>query len=94
MQTQKWALHRLTCILPLTIDAGAGLESFKASNWFNIPGSLFGIVTGSIAQPIFEHKQLKTNYEVAKTATRAISHTVSSIGIECTNGCIQRIGSG
>jgi multidrug efflux system outer membrane protein len=50
----------------LTIDAGAGLESFKASNWFNIPGSLFGIVTGGIAQPIFDRKQLKTNYEVAK----------------------------
>ena len=50
----------------LTIDASAGLESFKASNWFNIPGSLFGIVTGGIAQPIFDHKQLKTNYQVAK----------------------------
>lgn len=50
----------------LNITAGAGLESFKASNWFNIPGSLFGLAAGTIAQPIFKRNQLKTNYEVAK----------------------------
>jgi multidrug efflux system outer membrane protein len=50
----------------LNITLGGGLESFKASNWFNIPGSLFGLAAGSIAQPIFKRKELKTNYEVAK----------------------------
>ena len=50
----------------LNITAGAGLESFKSSNWFNIPGSLFGLAAGTIAQPIFKRNQLKTNYEVAK----------------------------
>ncbi|RYF95552.1 MAG: efflux transporter outer membrane subunit [Chitinophagaceae bacterium] len=50
----------------LNITAGGGLESFKASNWFNIPGSLFGLAAGTIAQPIFKRNQLKTNYEVAK----------------------------
>ncbi|MFC0772901.1 efflux transporter outer membrane subunit [Terrimonas alba] len=50
----------------LNITAGGGLESFKASNWFNIPNSLFGLAAGSIAQPIFKRRQLKTDYEIAK----------------------------
>ncbi|KIC95854.1 efflux transporter outer membrane subunit [Flavihumibacter solisilvae] len=50
----------------LNISAGGGLESFKASNWFNMPGSLFGIAAGTIAQPVFQRRALKTAYEVAK----------------------------
>ena len=50
----------------LRITAQGGVNSFKASNWFNIPASLFGIVGGSLAQPLLDHKELKTNYEVAK----------------------------
>lgn len=50
----------------LNITAGGGLESFKASNWFNIPNSLFGLAAGSILQPVFRKKQLKTQFEVAK----------------------------
>ncbi|TCC97457.1 TolC family protein [Pedobacter psychroterrae] len=50
----------------LSITAGAGLNSFRASDWFNIPASLFGIVAGGITQPIFQRKQLKTQYELAK----------------------------
>jgi outer membrane protein, multidrug efflux system len=50
----------------LNITAVGGLETFTASNWFNIPGSLFGIAAGSIAQPVFNRRALKTNYEVAK----------------------------
>ncbi|MCX2486567.1 efflux transporter outer membrane subunit [Pedobacter sp. MR2016-24] len=49
----------------LTITANGGLNSFKSSNWFNIPGSLFGVVAGGIAQPVFQRKQLRTQYEVA-----------------------------
>lgn len=49
----------------LTISAQGGVDSFKASNWFNIPGSLFGVIAGSIAQPVFQRKQLRTQYEVA-----------------------------
>ena len=29
----------------ISLTAGTGLESFKASNWFNIPNSLFGLAT-------------------------------------------------
>jgi len=50
----------------LRITAQGGVNSFKASNWFNIPASLFGIVGGSLVQPLLDHKELKTNFEVAK----------------------------
>ncbi|MNK05938.1 Outer membrane protein OprM precursor [compost metagenome] len=50
----------------LSITASAGLNSFKASNWFNIPASLFGVVAGGITQPLIQGRQLKTQYELAK----------------------------
>jgi NodT family efflux transporter outer membrane factor (OMF) lipoprotein len=50
----------------LNITAGGGLESFKSSNWFNIPSSLFGLAAGTIAEPVFRRKELKTQFETAK----------------------------
>ncbi len=50
----------------LRITASGGLNSFKASNWFNIPASLFGAAAGGIVQPLLQKKQLKTDYELAK----------------------------
>ncbi len=50
----------------LTITAQGGLDAFKASNWFNIPASLFGAVAGGITQPLLEKKQRSTLYKVAK----------------------------
>jgi NodT family efflux transporter outer membrane factor (OMF) lipoprotein len=50
----------------LNITAGGGLESFKSSNWFNIPNSLFGLAAGTIVQPIFRRRELKTQFEIAK----------------------------
>jgi NodT family efflux transporter outer membrane factor (OMF) lipoprotein len=50
----------------LTITAQGGLDAIKASNWFNIPASLFGAVAGGIAQPLFAQKRLNTAYKVAK----------------------------
>ncbi|WP_285008536.1 TolC family protein [Pedobacter faecalis] len=50
----------------LSISASGGLNSLKASNWFNVPASVFGIVGGSITQPIFQRKELKTQFELAK----------------------------
>lgn len=50
----------------LVISASGGLNSFKASNWFNVPASLFGVVGGGITQPIFNRKELKTQFELAK----------------------------
>jgi len=50
----------------LVISATGGLNSFKASNWFNIPASLFGVVGGGITQPILQGRALKTQFELAK----------------------------
>jgi NodT family efflux transporter outer membrane factor (OMF) lipoprotein len=50
----------------LSITAAGGLNSFKASNWFNIPASLFGTVAGGLTQPLLNGKRLKTQYEIAK----------------------------
>ncbi|RYD89056.1 MAG: hypothetical protein EOP50_18075 [Sphingobacteriales bacterium] len=43
-----------------------GINAFKASNWFNIPASLFGIAAGSIVQPLLQKKRLRTAFELAK----------------------------
>ena len=50
----------------LVISASGGLNAFKASSWFNIPASLFGVVGGGITQPIFQRGALKTQFELAK----------------------------
>lgn len=49
----------------INITATGGLNTFKASNWFNIPASLFGVVAGGITQPLLQKRQLKTEYERA-----------------------------
>lgn len=50
----------------LTITAAGGINAFKATNWFNIPASLFATAVGGIAQPLFQRKELRTKYELAK----------------------------
>lgn len=50
----------------LVITANGGINSFKTSNWFNVPASLFGLVSGGITQPIFQRGQLKSQFELAK----------------------------
>jgi len=50
----------------LRITASGGINSFMANNWFNIPASLFGIVSGSLLQPLLDNKELSTQYKVAE----------------------------
>jgi len=50
----------------LRITASGGVNAIKASDWFNIPGSLFGIVGGSVLQPLLQRKELSTQYEIVK----------------------------
>jgi multidrug efflux system outer membrane protein len=52
----------------LSITAGGGLDAFKASNWFSIPNSLFGLLGGAVAEPILNGRALRTQYEEAKIA--------------------------
>lgn len=49
----------------LNITAGGGLNSFQSNNWFNMPASLFGLVTGSLAQPLLQGRKLKSQYRIA-----------------------------
>ncbi|GAA3924185.1 efflux transporter outer membrane subunit [Chitinophaga oryziterrae] len=50
----------------LTINGTGGLNSFKSSNWFAIPGSLFGNIAEGLAQPVFQRRKLRIQYEQAK----------------------------
>ena len=49
-----------------SITAQGGLNAYEFKNWFDIPGSLFGLATGSLTQPLLNGKQLKTQYEQSK----------------------------
>lgn len=50
----------------LTISLDGGVNALLPENWFDIPGSLFGMFIGGISNPIFNKRKLKTNYEIAK----------------------------
>lgn len=50
----------------LLISAQSGVNSFTASNWFNLPASLFGLVAGSVTQPLLQRRQLKTRHQLAQ----------------------------
>ncbi|ANI90704.1 hypothetical protein A9P82_09300 [Arachidicoccus ginsenosidimutans] len=53
----------------LNISAQGGLDAVDFKNWFNIPGSLFGAALGGITAPVFQGRQLKTQYRQAKIST-------------------------
>jgi len=50
----------------LSISLAGGLGAQLGKNWFNVPGALLGDVIGGITAPIFNRRELKTNFEVAK----------------------------
>lgn len=62
------AIHvaKMSMYPSLNITAQGGVNAFQISKWFSVPGSLFGMVTGALAQPILNGKQLKTQYEQSK----------------------------
>ncbi|MCX2574146.1 TolC family protein [Pedobacter sandarakinus] len=69
----------------LTITASGGVNSFKASNWFSMPASLFGLVSGGITQPIFQRGQLKSNLALAsidreKTVIQFRQSVINAVG--------------
>ena len=55
----------------LRITATGGLNAFTASDWFNVPASLFGLAAGALTEPVFRHRQLRTQWEVAKANREA-----------------------
>jgi len=76
-----------------TISASGGVESLKSSTWFNIPASLFGIANGSLLQPLFNQRELKTRYETAKIqrdqAALSFRQSVLSAVGEVSNALVQ-----
>lgn len=48
----------------LRITASGGLNSLEASDWFKTPVSLFGVVAGSVFQPVLQQKQMRTQYKL------------------------------
>jgi outer membrane protein TolC len=77
----------------LTITAGTGFESLKSSNWFNIPGSLFGLAGATLIQPILQGRQLKTQFEIAKQRREQVviqfRESVLTAGTEVSNALVQ-----
>jgi multidrug efflux system outer membrane protein len=77
----------------LTLTAGTGFESLKASNWFNIPGSLFGLAGAALVQPVLQGRQLKTQFEIAKLqreeAVIRFRQSVLTATMEVTNALVQ-----
>ncbi len=49
----------------LRISAQTGVNAFELSNWFTLPGSIFGNVLGGLTQPILNGRKIKTNYELS-----------------------------
>lgn len=62
----KVGINQANMYPALRLTASGGVNSFKASNWFSIPASLFGMAGASIFQPLLQHRELKTQYELAK----------------------------
>lgn len=58
----------------LKITAQGGLNAIKASNWFSIPASLFGTAAAAITQPIFNKRNIRSNYERALHLREATVH--------------------
>jgi multidrug efflux system outer membrane protein len=50
----------------LTVTAAGGVEAFKTSQWFTLPGSIFGVLQGALIQPVFQRGQLKAKYEQSR----------------------------
>jgi multidrug efflux system outer membrane protein len=77
----------------LNITASGGLNAFKASKWFTMPASLFFTAAGTIAQPVLQHRELKTKYEVSAIqrdeAVINFRQSVLNAGGEVVNALVQ-----
>ncbi|MCP1996096.1 TolC family protein [Flavobacterium sp. HSC-61S13] len=77
----------------LTLSANGGLLAFKASDWFNIPASVFGMVAGGISQPILQRRTIKTKYQIAlanrEKAVIKFRAAVLSAVTEVSNALVQ-----
>lgn len=72
----------------LTITAAGGFQSVSLKDWLNV-NSIFANVAGSLLQPIVNHRQIRTAYEVAKAqqqqALLRYEQTLLTAGNEVSN---------
>lgn len=77
----------------LNITTSGGVNAFKTNTWFSIPTSLFFSAGASIAQPVLQHRNLKTKYEVSAIqrdeAVITFRQTVLKAGGEVVNALVQ-----
>ncbi len=77
----------------LNLTAGTGFESIKSSNWFNIPGSLFGVAGATLIQPVLRGRQLRTQLEISRQqreqAVIRFRQSVLTAAIEVSNALVQ-----
>jgi len=60
------AINKAALYPSLVISPQGGWDNYIFSNWFNIPGSLFGMVVGGLTQPVFQRNKLKTAYRISE----------------------------
>jgi HAE1 family hydrophobic/amphiphilic exporter-1 len=60
------AINKAALYPSLVISPEGGWDNYIFKNWFNIPGSLFGMVVGGLTQPVFQRKKLKTAYRISE----------------------------
>ncbi len=58
----------------IKITGQGGLNAIKTSNWFSIPASLFGTATAGLTQPIFNKRNIRSNYQRALHQREATVH--------------------
>lgn len=72
----------------LTITAAGGFQSVELKDWLNV-NSIFANAAGSLLQPIINHRQIRTAYEVAKSqqqqALLRYEQTLLTAGNEVSN---------
>lgn len=62
----KTGLAKAAMYPSFNITAQSGANSFRASSWFNLPSSIFHNLGVNLTQPLFQRKELSTNYKVAR----------------------------
>ncbi len=60
------AINKAALYPSLVISPEGGWDNYIFKNWFNIPGSLFGMVVGGLTQPVFQRKRLTTAYRISE----------------------------
>jgi NodT family efflux transporter outer membrane factor (OMF) lipoprotein len=62
----------------ISVSASAGLESTDFDNWFD-SGSIFSNLIGNLAQPVFNSRKIKSQYEAAKAGQQEAKYNFKKV---------------